>query len=143
MKAMIKICMLLIITTLSVQAQDVTHKDIKFKYKKGFLVVSDQNVMKLKYDPGFFYLYDLTSGEEVMYFKLNDNGTRGYFDDDYVKVYFSNAKKSFEIKSYYELVMAKLINEKIMTADWKIDDSKLDDFIAKYDENITNRTIRN
>ena len=67
-------------------AQQLTHKDVKFKYKKGYVFVQKKEVLKLRYSIGYFYVSDLNTGEEMMYFRINDNETPSYFDDDYVKV---------------------------------------------------------
>jgi hypothetical protein len=142
MKTTIKTFLLFILMSFYANAQEVSYKNIDFKYKKGFLLVNKQNAFKLKHSPGYFYLYDLNTSEEIMYFYINYNDTPDYFNDDYVKVYFTKAKKSFESKSYYKIIMEKLINEKIITPDWHIDEEKLNDFIEKYDENISNRTRR-
>jgi hypothetical protein len=78
----------------------------------------------------------------VMYFYFNNNETIEYIDDDYRKIYFTKSKMSFETKSHHKLVMAGLINEKVITSDWQIDASKVADFVAKYDEEISGRTLR-
>ncbi|PHR71170.1 MAG: hypothetical protein COA67_06975 [Lutibacter sp.] len=129
--------------TFYTNAQEVTYKDIKFKHKKGFVVVNKKNVLKLKYSAGYFYIYDLNSNDELMYFHINDNETFHYMDDDYVKVFFTNSEKILESKSHHRVVMAQLINEKVFDSEWNIDEDKIDKFIKKYDENISNRTIRN
>lgn len=123
-------------------AQDVTHKDIKFKRKKGFVIVNDQNVFTLKKSGMYYYLHDLTSDEELIYIYFNNNETIEYIEDDYIKVYFTNTKQSFETKSHYKIIMARLINENVITADWKIDDTKTSEFALKYDAEISGRTIR-
>jgi len=142
MKKALKICLVFICLSFSANAQDVSHKDIDFKSKKGFVIVNDQNVFKLKSSGAYFYLYDLNTGDEIMYIYFNNNETQGYIEDDYVKVYFTKSKNSFESNSFYKTIMANLINEKIFTTDWILDEDKIDDFIVKYDENITNRTTR-
>lgn len=136
------ITLLLISIIIPSNAQDVSYKDIKFKHKKGFVIVEDQNCFKLKWSAGYFYIADLTSGDEVMYIYQNNNETTENPADDYSKVYFTNAGKYFETKMHFKIIMEKLINEGIITSDWKIDGAKIDAFISKYDENITNRTVR-
>lgn len=142
MKKIIKVSLLCIFTSFFAHAQDVSYKDINFKYKKGFLIVNDQNVLKLKYAANYFNIYDLNTGEEIMYIYLNDNETFSYLEDDYIKVYFTKSKKSLETKLHHRVLMEKLINEKVLKSDWTLDTDLIEDFIEKYDENITERTRR-
>lgn len=142
MKKIIKLSLLFTLTSFFAHAQDVSYKDIEFKYKKGFLIVNDQNVLKLKYSASFFNIYDLNTGEEIMYIYLNDNETMTYLDDDYIKVYFTKSKKSLETKLHQRVLMEKLINERVLKSDWTLDEDRIEDFIEKYDENITKRTSR-
>lgn len=142
MKKIIKLSLLFISTSFFAHAQDVSYKDINFKHKKGFLIVNDQNVLKLKYSASYFNIYDLNTGEEIMYIYLNNNETIAYLDDDYIKVYFTKPKKSLETKLHHRVLMEKLINEKVLKSDWTLDENQIEDFIEKYDENITDRTRR-
>jgi hypothetical protein len=123
-------------------AQQLTHKDVKFKYKKGYVFVQKKEVLKLRYSIGYFYVSDLNNGEEMMYFRINDNETPSYFDDDYVKVFFNDSEKEFESKSHQRILMAQMINEGVFDSDWNLVEENVDKFIRKYDENISNRTVR-
>ena len=123
-------------------AQQFTHKDVKFKYKKGYVFVQKKEVLKLRYSIGYFYVSDLNTGEEMMYFRINDNETPSYFDDDYVKVFFNDSEKEFESKSHQRILMAQMINEGVFDSDWNLVEENVDKFIRKYDENISNRTVR-
>ena len=123
-------------------AQQLTHKDVKFKYKKGYVFVQKKEVLKLRYSIGYFYVSDLNNGEEMMYFRINDNETPSYFDDDYVKVFFNDSEKEFESKSHQRILMAQMINEGVFDSDWNHVEENVDKFIRKYDENISNRTVR-
>ncbi|MFN3757232.1 MAG: hypothetical protein ACK4RM_09775 [Flavobacterium sp.] len=142
MKKIISLSLLFIFTSFFAHAQDVSYKNINFKYKKGFLVVNNQNVLKLKYSAGYTNFYDLNTGEEIMYIYYNDNETSSYRDDDYIKVYFTKSKKSLETKLHHRILMEKLINEKVLKSDWTLDEDLIGDFIEKYDENFTERTRR-
>ena len=123
-------------------AQQLTHKDVKFKYKKGYVFVQKKEVLKLRYSIGYFYVSDLNTSEEMMYFRINDNETPSYFDDDYVKVFFNDSEKEFESKSHQRILMAQMINEGVFDSDWNLVEENVDKFIRKYDENISNRTVR-
>ena len=104
----------------TLSAQNITHKDVKFKYKKGYVFVEKKEVLKLRYSIGYFYVSDLNTGEEMMYFRINDNETPSYFDDDYVKVFFNDSEKEFESKSHQRILMAQMINEGVFDSDWNL-----------------------
>lgn len=142
MKNILLITLFCLIAPATLCAQQLTHKDVKFKYKKGYVFVQKKEVLKLRYSIGYFYVSDLNNGEEMMYFRINDNETPSYFDDDYVKVFFNDSEKEFESKSHQRILMAKMINEGIFDSDWNLVEENVDKFIRKYDENISNRTVR-
>lgn len=123
-------------------AQTVSFKDIKFKAKKGYMNVDDVKWFDLRWEAGYAYVLDTETGEEVMYIYFDNNETSSYIDDDFVKVYFSKSGKVLESKSHHKVIIANLINNKVITDSYKIDEAKIDAFIQKYDENISNRTIR-
>ena len=142
MKNILLITLFCLIAPATLCAQQLTHKDVKFKYKKGYVFVEKKEVLKLRYSIGYFYVSDLNTGEEMMYFRINDNETPSYFDDDYVKVFFNDSEKEFESKSHQRILMAQMINEGIFDSDWNLVEENVDKFIRKYDENISNRTVR-
>ena len=142
MKNILLITLFCLIAPATLCAQQLTHKDVKFKYKKGYVFVEKKEVLKLRYSIGYFYVSDLNTGEEMMYFRINDNETPSYFDDDYVKVFFNDSEKEFESKSPQRILMAQMINEGIFDSDWNLVEENVDKFIRKYDENISNRTVR-
>jgi hypothetical protein len=142
MKNLLLITLFCLIAPAALSAQNITHKDVKFKYKKGYVSVEKKEVLKLRYSIGYFYVSDLNTGEEMMYFRINDNETPSYFDDDYVKVFFNDSEKEFESKSHQRILMAQMINEGVFDSDWNLIEENVDKFIRKYDENISNRTVR-
>jgi len=142
MKNLLLITLFCLIAPAALSAQNITHKDVKFKYKKGYVFVEKKEVLKLRYSIGYFYVSDLNTGEEMMYFRINDNETPSYFDDDYVKVFFNDSEKEFESKSHQRILMAQMINEGVFDSDWNLVEENVDKFIRKYDENISNRTVR-
>lgn len=142
MKNLLLIALFCLFAPATLSAQNITHKDVKFKYKKGYVFVEKKEVLKLRYSIGYFYVSDLNTGEEMMYFRINDNETPSYFDDDYVKVFFNDSEKEFESKSHQRILMAQMINEGVFDSDWNLVEENVDKFIRKYDENISNRTVR-
>ena len=142
MKKIISLILLITCAIILATAQETSAKDIEFNQKKGFISIKKINVFKLKCASGYCNIYDLNTDEEIMYMYINENETPQNMDDDYIKVYFTKSKKSFETKLWLQVIMEKLINEKILNSNWQIDSDRVDEFIAKYNENITNRTIR-
>ena len=143
MKNILATALLIVFAYSASEAQDLTYKNIKFKHRKGFVLVDKKETFKLKYSVGYFYVYPLKSDEELMYFYYNQNETPSYLDDDYVKVFFTKSEKVMESKSHYRVLMAQLINEHVFDSDYNLVEENIDKFIKKYDENISNRTIRN
>lgn len=102
-----------------------------------------------------YSFYNLND-DEILLFRYNNNETPNNNNDDFIVLNFLNNKRKVESKNI-EKVMAgfglnskknsiKLINwlikEKVLTTEGIINPDKLDIFVEKYDENITNRTIR-
>lgn len=130
-------------------AQEVSIKDDKIEIN---------NVPVLRFEKinleqySFYNLND----DEILLFRYNNNETPNNNNDDFIVLNFLNNKRKVESKNI-EKVMAgfglnskknsiKLINwlikEKVLTTEGIINPDKLDIFVEKYDENITNRTIR-
>ena len=65
--------------------------------------------------------------------------------DDFIKIKFLDIGKKLEFKFPKTLkgIVKWLVQKKIITLDGEINYDKVDLFIENYDENITNRTIRN
>ena len=102
----------------TLSAQNITHKDVKFKYKRICICGEKRTEVALFY--WIFHVSDLNTGEEMMYFRINDNETPSYFDDDYVKVFFNDSEKEFESKSHQRILMAQMINEGVFDSDWNL-----------------------
>jgi len=100
--------------------------------------------------------YSLTDDEEILMYKFNDNETQSYHEDDYIILNFLTAKKKIETtdvmkavsgmglnsKKNMEKLIAWLIKEKVLDVNGVLNTNKLDTFYEKYNENITERTIR-
>jgi hypothetical protein len=98
-------------------------------------------------------LYNL-KGEELVYFTTLDNGTPGYAKDDYYAITFieqnvkvesndyTNIQTFFNFNKALQKFVTWLVEEKVMNLDGTINEDKLQAFYTKYDQNITNRTIR-
>lgn len=98
-------------------------------------------------------IYDMEENE-ILFVQLKDNGTRDYRDDDYyilnflandVKVESSDFSRisAGSVKKLMEKLVTWLIKDKVLRKDGTINADRLEVFFTKYDENITERTIRN
>ncbi|MCC2590613.1 hypothetical protein [Chryseobacterium sp. MFBS3-17] len=93
-----------------------------------------------------FSLYHLTNGKEILTVIRNLNGTIGFSEDDYIQIIFNGFNtrvESEQIKGrtfawYLEL----LLRDKVLHPDGTINEENLRNFFTKYDQNITNRTLR-
>lgn len=74
-----------------------------------------------------------------------DNETTGYIEDDFIKIHFVDLDLVCEISSGFgrKAIINKLLKEKVLSLDGKLNEEKAKKFVKKYDENITNRTVRN
>jgi hypothetical protein len=100
--------------------------------------------------------YSLTDDEELLMYKYNDNESRDYKEDDYFILNFLTAKKKIECgdiqkvvtglgmssKKNMEKLITWLLKEKVIDSNGVLNTNKLDTFYEKYNENITERTIR-
>jgi hypothetical protein len=102
-----------------------------------------------------YSFYDLND-DEILMFKSFDNETPKYIDDDFYVLNFLVAKKKIESTDFslivsglginsrknMEKMIKRLIKEKVLTVDGKINNDKLDIFYEKYNENVMERTTR-
>lgn len=98
--------------------------------------------------------YSLENDDEILLFKSFDNETPKYIEDDFFVLNFLMERVKIETQDFSKIAsfmnskksMQKLIKwlikDKVLTVDGKIDVEKLEIFFDKYDENITNRTMR-
>jgi len=113
--------------------------------KKGTIYLNDQE----------FLTYEKRSNAmELVVFELNAenelftcifyNGDKETRNDNYFRLIFSESEKSMEYSQTYwnKSLIAWLLEQKIITSDGKIDNDKIDLFIKKFDEKLTERTLR-
>lgn len=121
----------------------------KIKLKKGFVLVDGEK--KFEYEKGDggteLSLYTLGREKEILFMMKNKNETVGYLNDDFKQITFIKEKQKLETATYrsypHKWFIKKFIKEKVLEINGKINSEKLEIFFSKYDENITNRTIRN
>lgn len=121
-----------------VNAQDV-------KLKKGKIILDKNEILKFEKSTMALSLFDLNKDEEIIFIKWNNNETINYLEDDYIIINFLELDLVCEISISYsrKAMVKKLVKEKVISQDGQIDEEKAKIFLKKYDENITNRTIRN
>lgn len=101
-----------------------------------------------------YSFYNLKSDDEILLYRQMDNETSRYQDDDYYVLNFLTEKVKVESNDFYKITsfmnskksMEKLIKwllkEKVLTNDGELNPDRLAIFKEKYDQNITERTIR-
>ncbi|WP_411811302.1 hypothetical protein ACLB9Y_15115 [Chryseobacterium scophthalmum] len=101
-----------------------------------------------------YSFYNLKSDDEILLYRQMDNETSRYQDDDYYVLNFLTEKVKVESNDFYKIAsfmnskksMEKLIKwllkEKVLTNDGVLNPDRLAIFKEKYDQNITERTIR-
>lgn len=96
----------------------------------------------------------MADDEEILLYRYMDNETSKYFDDDYyvlnfltekIKIESSDFTKIFNImnsRKGMEKLIKWLLKERVINQDGVLNPDRLAIFKEKYDENITERTLR-
>lgn len=131
--------------------------EIKVEIKDNKVLVDGKEILKYEKINAFQHsFYSLTDDEELLMYKYSDNETQSYHQDDFIILNFLTAKKKIETtdvmkavsglgmnsKKNMEKLIAWLLKEKVFDANGVFNTAKLDTFYEKYNENITERTIR-
>lgn len=134
---------LLLIITVSyniVNAQEV-------KLKNEFVYIDGIKVFKYEKNAGegWLSLFEIDNEDEIIFIKENDNGTSGYRDDDYTQYKFLKEDITIEISTYnyWKNHIKFLYENKCFNLDGKVNQTKVQNTFDKFDENITDRTIKN
>jgi hypothetical protein len=130
-------------------SQDINFKDNKVLVD-GVPILKYERIDALQYS-----FYSLENDNEVLMYKFFDNGTSLKNDDYYVLNFLTEKKKvesmdwgkvlagsELSQKKNMQKLIKWLVKEKVFTAEGKINKEKLDLFIEKYNENITQRKIK-
>lgn len=92
-----------------------------------------------------FTLYSLDKEKEILTIIRNTANSKS-IDDNYVQIIFADYNvrvETIRLKGYtYARFLELLFKEKVLLVDGSVDEARLQTFFAKYDENVTNRTIR-
>lgn len=137
------------ITSFSMFSQEVEIKDDKVLLD-GKQILKYEKINVLQHS---FYSMD---DNEILLYKYNNNETRDYHDDDYIVLNFLTEKTKVETKDIMRAVsglgmnsrknMEKLVvwllKEKVIDANGVLNPERVQLFFEKYDEKITERTVR-
>jgi hypothetical protein len=128
-------------------------QNVKIKKDKVLL----EGKLFLKYEKINFIthsIYDLNDNE-ILFVQFKDNETSDYTDDDFYVLNFINESIKVESSDYSRIasfmssrkaiqkLIRWLVKDKVISADGSVNLKRLQIFFDKYDEKITNRTIRN
>lgn len=132
----------------------VNAQDVALNKKNNTIAI--EGTVALKYTKNnmmSWSLYD-KDDNEIVFFKVLDNGTPGYVDDDYMVINFLNENTKietndfsqvqavFNINKTIEKSVVWLLKEKVLDREGNVNPDKVAVFYSKYDQNITNRTIK-
>lgn len=147
----------LFLTTLTLVFFSIlTAQTQKIEVKDGNILLDDSQILKYENKGVFeFSIYSMDDNE-LIYVSYNNNETREYQDDDFIVIKFLSAgikaettKKQLMLaglglnpKSNIKKFVTTMLKEKILSPDGTLDNEKTRNFCEKYDENITNRTLR-
>ena len=143
MKKLSAILILILLTSISnynyIHAQDVN-------LKKDFVTIDGEQ--KFQYQKRRsateFTLFSLDKEKEILTIIRNTANSKN-INDNYVQIIFADYNvrvETLRLKGYtYAKFLELLLKEKVLLPDGSIDEAKLQNFFAKYDENVTNRTI--
>jgi len=129
-------------------SQEVEIKDDKVLLDgKQILKAEKINVMQYSF-------YTLKNDDEILMYKYMDNETPRYQEDDYFVLNFLTEKTKVESSDFSRILnfmnsrkaMEKLVKwllkEKVLTPEGELNSERVIIFKEKYDQNITERTIR-
>lgn len=113
--------------------------DVQVKIKKGLIYVNGEAWLKRKIEGSTAIIKDL-DGNEIIVIRNYDE-TNSHINDDYQKIIFLDQKKSFTTTYIYwpKPFVKRLIEAKVLV-DGKIDESALDKFIYRQDEDIESKS---
>ncbi|WP_284462352.1 hypothetical protein [Chryseobacterium sp.] len=129
-------------------SQDVTIKDDK-------VLLDGKQILKAeKINAAQYSFFSMKDDEEVLLYKYMDNETPRYVSDDYFILNFLTEKTKIEStdlgkianfmnsKKGMEKLVRWLLKERVINHDGELNSERVAIFKDKYDENITERTLR-
>lgn len=107
----------------------------EIKIKKGIVTIDGKECLKIDdSDPNNVSVFDI-DGKEIIFLKYIHDSKYGSL---YNKIIFLDQKRSITSQTYIytqKLLVKRLIAEKLLS-DCKLDESKIEKFILKFDENV-------
>ncbi|SDJ81890.1 hypothetical protein [Chryseobacterium jejuense] len=129
-------------------SQDITIKDDK-------VLLDGKQILKTeKISLAQYSFFSMKNDDEVLMYKYMDNETPSYVTDDYFILNFLTEKVKVESKDLgkvsnfmnsrkgMEKLVRWLLKERVINQDGDLNSERLAIFKEKYDENITQRTLR-
>lgn len=129
-------------------SQEVVIKDDK-------VLLDGKQILKAeKINAAQYSFFTMKDDEEILMYKGMDNETPMYLDDDYYILNFLTEKTKVESKDFTKIAnfmnsrkgMEKLIKwllkERVINSEGELNSDRVQIFKEKYDENITERTLR-
>lgn len=128
----------------------------KIEISENKVFINDTHVLNYKQVSPVEAVVTALSSDEIVSLRFLDNGTARYTADDYFIISFFQHKQRVESSNYslsvqglginmrknMEKLLQNLVRYKVMLDDGSMDEDFLEKFVIKYDENITQRTIR-
>lgn len=126
----------------------------KVKFKKGDVLIDGVKILKYDVD-GNNYSLLTQEDDEILFMKFIDNNTEYYRGDDYLKLNFvefeiivetTDIDWIYEVgtkRSHLKKILKLILKEKVINKNGVINKERLEKFHTKYDEKVTERTIRN
>ena len=140
MKNIIKILLIAILATSSLYAQ-------KVKLKKDKILIDGTEVFsyKLNQSKAWLSIYELNTNNELIFIKEATNGTYNYRNDDYTIYKFLEQDIIVEISTYtfWKSHIKFLLENKVFDVNGNLNITEIELLKTKFDENITERTIKN
>lgn len=129
-------------------SQEVVIKDDKV------LLDGKQILKSEKINVAQYSFFTMKNDDEILMYKYMDNETPMYQDDDYFILNFLSEKTKVESKDFTKIAnfmnsrkgMEKLVKwllkERVINTEGELNPDRVNVFKDKYDENITERTLR-
>lgn len=127
----------------------------KIEIKNDKVLFDGKPILKAeKINMNQYSFYTLKNDDEILLYKGFDNETPQYINDDYYVLNFLTEKIKVESNDFSQIAsfmnskksMEKLVKwlmkEKVLTTDGELNSERVAIFKEKYDQNITERTIR-
>ncbi|MCF8276751.1 MAG: hypothetical protein K9J17_08460 [Flavobacteriales bacterium] len=111
--------------------------------KKGKILIDKVNVLDFDFQVMFAetHVYRTNTKEEVLFLKFNNNGTKEFKGDDYVKIYFNQFDVLVVSKELFfgfkgEMLLKKLLLDGVMNSTGTIDQEEMLVFSRKYHQEL-------